>query len=274
MTFPFPTYYINNAFALVFSTNQANVDLNAYALANGWDGAQPISVTINSGVYLYSTSTSTPALTANIAGIVITNNGWITGKGGAGGDGSGTTQAAATETTNGKVGGPAFKLAASGITLINGSSGIIAGGGGGGGGVISPSSYSKGSGGGGGAGGGSGGTSYEATGTEFPTAVGNPSTNNSVAGGPASTYSIAAGNLFYASAATSGGWKMTGAGVSSAGAAGSRGSSSGAGGGGGGWGAAGGNSQGIGRAGGKAIELNGYTFAAYTNNGTQYGTMS
>ena len=96
-------------------------DLRTLAIAAGWNGSDYLRFT-NNGI-ISSNTTSSPALT--IAGpfpngVLFTNNGWIVGMGGRGGD---------TERV-GFAGGPALSVSAS-ATIAN--NGTIAGGGGGGG---------------------------------------------------------------------------------------------------------------------------------------------
>ena len=155
-------------------------------------------VIINPGVYVWSDSTSIPALTAAVP-VTITNYGYIIGKGGNGGNSSGTLPTA---------GGLAVSITASGVTIQNNSGGYIAGGGGGGG-------YGYRSGGGGGAGGGAGGTS----------------TWNSRYAGP--TYSGAGGGLGASGSSGSGSTGSVTAAVNT-GNGGAHGTGGGAGGGGGG----------------------------------------
>ena len=108
--------------------------------------------TIPSGAWIWSDSTSTPAITVDIPCTII-NNGYIIGKGGNGGS---------IGSLNGTNGGPAMNITASSVFITNNSGAFIAGGGGGG----AASSLITGLGGygyviaagGGGAGGGSGGS--------------------------------------------------------------------------------------------------------------------
>jgi hypothetical protein len=133
--------------AYLTSTTQQSVNISA--LPNYIPGRTDAIITVNSGVYLYSTSNATPALTITGAAVgdkvSLINNGFIIGQGGRGADSPvssiGGTRIAAT------AGGPALSIF---TDLIITNNGFIAGGGGGGGG-----SYTGG--GGGGAGGGNGG---------------------------------------------------------------------------------------------------------------------
>ena len=133
-------------FSHTISSNHANMNLNTYLVGQGWNGSDPVVLTISSGVWLYSTNTSNAGLTipSNFnSKLTIHHYGKIIGMGGKGGD-AGSNNAGA--------GGPAVSNSASGVVLHTYSGSYIAGGGGGGG------SYNI-AGGGGGAGGGAGGYS-------------------------------------------------------------------------------------------------------------------
>lgn len=141
-----------NAFIASIATNQQELNLRTWALANGWDGTTKAIITINSGVYIWSDNVATPALTINGSwpgGIELINNGFIMGKGGKGAPQNSET---ATGSYTGENGGPAISL---GINVtINSSNGYIGGGGGGGNGLILTIGSRFGATGGGGAGGG------------------------------------------------------------------------------------------------------------------------
>lgn len=237
---------------IVLSTNEEDVDI--YARAGSPAGAVTVSVTINPGVIIRSSSTANPAmsLVGFVAGsiIVITNNGYVLGKGGRGGTGAVSICFSADDDcsssgTNGRAGGPAIKCAVVGVTItIFNASGRIWGGGGGGGGGGANSAYpsvsgSSGGGGGGGAGAGNGGE------------PGGASINGSAAMGAIGTDGSTGPN---------GTFGTGGAGAQRGGA-----SSTGTGGAGGDWGAAGtagttpasGVPAGALGAAGKAIDLNG-----------------
>lgn len=131
---------------LTIASNTANYNMKTAAIAAGWNGtsAATINCTINSGVYVYSTSTGSYAFdtgTSYPAGCTLnlTNNGTILGMGGAGGNaGRGAPGYNPPYIINGGngspggAGGPGL-LAQRAINITNGS-GIISGGGGGGGG--------------------------------------------------------------------------------------------------------------------------------------------
>ena len=93
------------------------------------------TLTIPSGTYIWSNSTSTPALTIDLDNVTIINNGYIIGKGGNGGHESAGT-----------AGGPAIRVTGSNVTITNNSGAYIAGGGGGGGGGWGAAGGSAGSG--------------------------------------------------------------------------------------------------------------------------------
>lgn len=148
----------DDVFRYDITTNQQELDLTSALTTAGWDGSKEVIVTISSGVYVWSDSTSTPALTTGSGsfpnGLKIIVAGYILGKGGTGGEfrADGTVYNGA-----GASGGPALNLTVD-ATVEGTSSGYIGGGGGGGGGAYSSSSALMG--GGGGAGGGQGGNLY------------------------------------------------------------------------------------------------------------------
>ena len=136
----------NFVFTPTISANTANYNLKSAAIAAGWNQTSPLqaTVTINSGVYVYSTSTGSYAFQTGStfpAGstLALINNGIILGMGGLGGTGysilPGYTNVAPTA---GAVGGPAMLLQQA-ITITN--NGVISGGGGGGGGGGGYASY-------------------------------------------------------------------------------------------------------------------------------------
>lgn len=283
---------------LTITGNQQELDLYTYAVAQGWNEKSAVNLVIDSGIYIWSDSTSTAGLTISSAFndlLTITNSGYIIGKGGAGGRGSnngtGTYQ-------NGYAGGPAISNSATGVIITNNSGAFIAGGGGGGGGG---SRNSKGGGGGGGAGGGAGGNGTFDTslpggaGGSLGQAGGNGSLSYSgssyalagVGGGAGGSGARPDGDGSDTSSASGGGGGRILPGVGgdlglSDGA--SNGGSGGgspvfreasSGGGGGGWGASGGSGDGSnpgsGGAGGAAISG---TSITVTNNGTIYGSQA
>jgi len=128
---------------IIISSNTFNFDLYYQAVNSGFyfSGITDITLTINSGIYVGSNSTNSPALT--ISGfsvgdtIKIINNGNILGYGGKGGEGQdlGTIPSGAND---GKEGGDAILLRFPVLSIVN--NGVIGGGGGGGAGGIA--SYS------------------------------------------------------------------------------------------------------------------------------------
>lgn len=179
------------SFRLTISTNQSNLNLRTYALANGWDGVTNLVATINGGVTISSTSTATPALTISGSfpgGVSLVNNGLIYGRGGAGGNGG--TWSGPSSFTNGvagSAGGVALSVAVAVSVTNNGTIGGGGGGGGGGGAANIFNTYYCGGGGGGGgigvsAGGGGGAITY---GTPYPGTAGGDGTISSAGGGGA-----------------------------------------------------------------------------------------
>lgn len=152
------------SFTATITANQQEMNLATWAAANGWNGSSAATITINSGVYIWSDNTSVAALTTGSfpGGLTIINNGYIIGKGGKGS----CSISYGGAYINGQPGGPALSVGSN--TTINSSSGYICGGGGGGGGVYQ-SGYSVIAPGGGGAGGGQGG---DGTSQSTPNTVG------------------------------------------------------------------------------------------------------
>ena len=130
-----------SVFEATISTNQQELNLATWATGQGWDGTAAATITVGSGVYIWSDNIATPALTTGSfpGGLTLIVEGFIMGKGG---DGGGQIAAIA--------GGPAISFGCD-VTITGGASAYVGGGGGGGGGVAT---YS----GGGGAGGGDAGT--------------------------------------------------------------------------------------------------------------------
>lgn len=265
------------------TANAAYLNLSAWATSQGWDGSSKLVVTVNSGVWVYSDSTGSPAMTISgtyPSGVELINYGKIIGKGGVGG----------YRANNAGVGGPAVSLSSTNCTIKNMSGGYIAGGGGGGAGSPNSGSDECGNG-GGGAGGGKGGGSLSsrlggaggglgAKGANGQTRVssrdrgdggqagggGGQGRNDGSGGGGGGRILPGTGG-----AGASGTSYGNGGNGGAAGNAGGGGAAW-AGGGGGGWGAKGGSSHNgywAGKAGGKAISAS----TAYTlsNSGTIYG---
>ena len=132
-------------FAPTISANTANYNLKSAAIAAGWNQVLQLdaTVTINSGIYVYSTSTGAYSFSTGTtfpAGstLRLINNGIILGMGGAGGAPGYNDAFWVYGSTAGAVGGPAF-IATNAISVTNNNT--IGGGGGGGGGGM-PGSYS------------------------------------------------------------------------------------------------------------------------------------
>lgn len=269
------------AISYTFSASTANASLAMSSIPGYTAGSSDITITVNSGVYLYATSTANAGLTltGGTAGdtITVVNNGNIIGQGGRG---SGNPVGAGT-------GGPAFSIAYN-ISLNN--TGYVAGGGGGGSSGSTSFNYG---GGGGGAGGGAGGGVYQGfaapgAGGAIGSSGGNGANgfNNIGLGGFGGGAGGSGGGGGSGGAGGSGGGGgrilpgtggaassgyngVSGAGGSANNPAPTSGKAQRAGGGGGGWGATGYISV----AGGKAINLNGNTIT-YIASGTIWGLVS
>ena len=79
-------YGKSSVFKFTVSSNQTNTNLRTLAVNAGWDQSSAVEATIGSGVYVYSNSTATPALTVDGTwpkGVSLINNGYIVGMGGA-----------------------------------------------------------------------------------------------------------------------------------------------------------------------------------------------
>jgi hypothetical protein len=123
-----------DVFNFSITSNLNNTNLRSLAVAAGWDENAPLLATVNSGVYISSNSTSTPALTVSGSfpgGVTLANNGYIIGLGGNGGRGGNERNAG----TAGTAGGTAM-LVSSPLSIINNQTIAGGGGGGGGGGAI------------------------------------------------------------------------------------------------------------------------------------------
>lgn len=127
-------------FAQTLSSNTTNYNLKSAAIVAGWDQVKKLfaTITINSGVYVYSTSTGSYAFDTGStfptgSTLALINNGTIIGRGGDGGNGGNGSAAVPTQNiaAPGSSGGPAF-IARYAISVTN--NGTIGGGGGGGGG--------------------------------------------------------------------------------------------------------------------------------------------
>lgn len=263
-----------------FATDTTQTTLNVSALPGYVAGITDVTITVNSGVYVYSTNVANPALTITGAtagdAITLVNNGFIIGKGG-----NGATSGVNLSPQAGTPAGPAMSLGFN-ISITNNS--FIAGGGGGGGASQYPGNGT----GGGGAGGGTGATDgpYAGGAGGGPGQAGSQGTSSqgnfpNYGGGGGGGRILPGVGGFGSQFSTKSGGGGAGGGSSAGnsrggdgGSAGNAGGDAGAAGGGGGWGARGGNGGGgAGGAGGKAINLNGYTIT-YVVTGTLYGAVS
>lgn len=127
-------YGASSSFALTITSDQENLDLRSYALSQGWDGASAVSITIDSGVVIYSAIGY--ALTISGAfpgGLTLTNLGHIVGGGGNGATGGYSSNGFTVDQSGqvpGTAGQPGILVEAPAIVD---NQGVIAGGGGGGG---------------------------------------------------------------------------------------------------------------------------------------------
>jgi len=290
------------AVSYAFSANTADASLNITTLSGYIAGLSDIVITINSGIYVYSTGTGTPALalSGGTTGdtVKIINNGYIAGKGGNG------AESAPGSTTTGGAGGTALSLGFN-TTIDNTNASAYIGGGGGGGGSVDSAADG---GGGGGAGGGTGGNSNgNNSGNGVGGAGGSLGLSGSNAypsdlggrgggaggGGGAGEFAGTKGSTTTRGGGGGGGGRIfpgtggaggtTVTGANYAGLAGGAGNAAGTGSGstyggagGGGWGAAGGSTGvGSGGAGGKAVELNSKTVTWISGDTTRvYGAVS
>lgn len=285
---------------------------NVFTSAGSPTDAVQVNVTVNAGIYVYSTALGTPGMDlgagwATGSRCKIINNGFILGKGG-----NASTSPTNSTLTPAQAGTEALKLqAAVSVSIENNS--YIAGGGGGGGGFIGTSGIvSVAVNGGGGAGAGDGGSTWLEAGSAAGGTGGAPGSvggNGTSVGGFPTYHSGAGGGRQLpgssGAGATSGadaigGGAGSGAGMGNASHTGGAGGSSnnvggngvddgsgtgaGAGGGGGGWGAAGGDPDpssaitGItssnGGAAGKAINYNGNPAPTILVTGNIFGATS
>jgi hypothetical protein len=276
-------------FIATIAANQQELNLATWATANGWDGIGQATITIASGVYIWSDITTSAGLTTGLfpGGLTIINNGFIIGKGGAGGGAFNQT---------GMPGGAAVALNQS--IILDSMNGYIAGGGGGGGGQTGGGDDQDRGGGGGGAGGGAGGSATDrqnrfvlggaggavgamgGNGVSGWQATGNWLGHGGQAGGSAGGYKYQSKSSDLFSSGGGGGRILPGVRTATVnmfypvqqaaygGGGGEPGAASNRSGG-GGWGAAGGG----GGAGGAAIQLNGFTVALSSVPAQLFGTV-
>lgn len=298
ITMPTNFWGKGSGFSATISTNQTNLNLRTWALANGWNGTSPATITIGTGVYIYSTAVGTPGLTINgtwPGGISLINNGYILGQGGNGGNPNPTT----TNPVAGNAGGNAISLGIN-CTITNntyiagggggGAAGYSGGGGGAGGGVGGVANYNGsaagGTGGAVGASGGNGGFVNNFTSTGAGGGGGRILPGTGGAAGPTTTTNCGGFGGGAGGGGGAGYWDyygqpFNGGAGGSSNSAGTNATLNGGygGGGGGGWGASGGSSlaggatAASGGAGGKAVALNGFT-VTWLANGARYGAIS
>jgi hypothetical protein len=91
------------------------------------------TLNVPSNLWVWSDSTSTPALTIDVA-CTVNISGKVIGKGGDGGWYTGSATTSGGSATNGQNGGNAISITSSGVSIVLNSGAYIAGGGGGGGG--------------------------------------------------------------------------------------------------------------------------------------------
>jgi len=187
------------------ASDSTNVDLRAFAIAQGWNQNDPLVYQVLSGVYVSGNSPLSPALLITGSypgGLHIINNGYIIGCGGTGGRGDTHYDGYATDTpgTSGGDGGTAIRITSIGQAIYITNNGIIAGGGGGGGGGRGGGNGGQ-TGGGGGGGGGrtgkiasSGGAGGGATWYNGQPGVNGNHTSQGVGGAGGGGWSSAGGN--------------------------------------------------------------------------------
>ena len=121
------------------TSNQQNFNARSWLLGQGWSGSGAVELTINSGVYIYASSTSATAFDMGgsfPSGLTLINNGRIMGFGGNAGGISGAFSSLSTlnqQPNGGGSGGRAMNLTGN-IQIYN--NGYIGGGGGGGAGAM------------------------------------------------------------------------------------------------------------------------------------------
>lgn len=251
-----------------FTSSTVNSSLNVSSIGGYVSGKSDITVTVNSGVYLWANSTGNYglSLSGGTSGdtLKLVNNGYIMGQGGSG-----------SYPASGSPGGPALNIGTGiGITINNAS--YIGGGGGSGGTRIG--------GGGGGAGGGAGTIGFRGLAGGGGGSIGSSGGNGATGSCCVCTFSGGGGGGRIMPGTGGGGGGGGGAGGGGGtyngcyGAGGSGGSSGGSsstgGGGGGGYGASGGSSNLYGGgAGGNAINKNGKAVTISSGSANIYGAI-
>jgi hypothetical protein len=190
---------------ITIASDTQNLTVNPASVTNYIAAFSQVNITVNSGIYLGSSSTAAYALTITgfVAGDVVnlTNNGYILGAVGSGGNGGSGGGGA----TGGSAGGNAILLTLLGTKVNITNNGTIAGGGGGGGADNGGTTYGSCFGGGGSfsGGSGSGGAGYTTgAGGSGGANGGNPGTR--LAGGAPAGNGGAAGGDLGASGSSSG----------------------------------------------------------------------
>ena len=242
------------ALSLTIASNVSNYDIYTQRPGGYSAGTTDLTVTINSGVVVSSTSTGSFALTTGTftSGdtLTIINNGYIVGRGGQGG-GGGTYGTGGASGGGGNSAGPAFQ-ASYAVSIQN--NGVIGGGGGGGGGGAAANwvyGYSAGTD-YGGAGGGGGGYGSAGTGGQGGASAG-------------STYSGGGGGAGYGPSPNSAGGAAGGAGGALS-ASGSGGGNS--------YSYYNGQSTYGGGGGGGGACTSGNSLITWTTTGTRYGALN
>ena len=185
-----------SALSYVYSVNTTNSSLDISTISGYIAGRSDVTITVNSGVYVYATSTGSPGLTISggTAGDTVTlvNNGYILGMGGAGGNGGDGVPANGSA---GSSGGTALSVTRA-IRITNNGTIAGGGGGGGGGGGRNAGDWYGGCGGGGGAPNGAGGSrgAWSGAGTGGATNGSAASLTTFGAGGPTINVSAPGGN--------------------------------------------------------------------------------
>jgi hypothetical protein len=185
-----------SALSYVYSVNTTNSSLDISTISGYIAGRSDVTITVNSGVYVYATSTGSPGLTISggVSGDTVTlvNNGYILGMGGAGGDGGAGSP---VNGNAGSAGGTALSVTRA-IRITNNGTIAGGGGGGGGGGGRNAGDWYGGCGGGGGAPLGAGGSrgAWSGAGTGGATNGSAASLTTFGAGGPTINVSAPGGN--------------------------------------------------------------------------------
>lgn len=262
---------------VVISANVSDYSLNLSSISGYIVGQSDITITVNSGVYVWASTTSNYGmnLTGGATGdkLTIINNGFIIGAGGLGGLGRNSTPP-----DSGGPGSSAINIPLSATIDNTNASAYIAGGGGGGcGGYITgkavPGHGGGGAGGGAGGGGGGSGGGIGASGSTAATGLSGGGGGRILPGTGGAGGTPGSGDGKGGGSGGGGGGMSGGNGGSSNSVGG--GGGSGGGGGGGGWGASGGTGYVSGGIGGKAVNLNGNTVTWVSGDTTRvYGGVS